>query len=218
MNKNTKTKKPQAKVAKGKTTKKVSTPTNKKPSATKVKEPAAKRRVSTAAAVKDKELVAKKRTRVKIEELSEPIKQVVKKRTQWVKTEEPSEPIKQVAKRRTAVAAKVKELSGKESDDEATKLKREQCLKKLRQYYCANREKICKKQNSKYPDRKKRVKNNPELMAKQREASRTYYYQNKDQILPKLKKRYVEKVAKEKGLEICPCCGKLKGPADKRVE
>jgi len=93
-------------------------------------------------------------------------------------------PIKQVAKRRTAVAAKVKEPV-----DEATKLKREQHLEKLRQYYQANKEIILKKQNSKYPDRMKRVKNDPELMAKQREASRVYYHQNKDQILPKLKKR-----------------------------
>jgi len=60
----------------------------------------------------------------------------------------------------------------------------------------------------------KRVKNDPELIAKQKEASRAYYLQNKDQILPKIKRRYVERVAKEKGLEICPC-GKLKGLAAK---
>jgi len=56
-----------------------------------------------------------------------------------------------------------------------------------------------------------RVKDDPELLAKQKEAAKAYYCQNKDCILPKLKKRYVEKVAKEKGLEICPCCHKLKG-------
>jgi len=56
-----------------------------------------------------------------------------------------------------------------------------------------------------------RRKNDPDLMAKQREASKAYYCQNKDQILPKLKKRYIKKVSKEKGLEICHNCGKLKG-------
>jgi len=186
-------------------TNKVSTTKNKEPSDLPIKQ-VAKRRASTAAAVNDKEQVTK--------------------RMRWVKTEEPPDflsddflsddpSIKQVAKRRasTAMAVKVKEPV-----DKATKLKREQHLEKLRQYYQANREIIHKKQNSKYPDRMKRVKNDPELMAKQREASRTYCYQNKDQILPKLKKRYVEKVAKEKGLEICPCCGKLKGLAAKSGE
>jgi len=119
------------------------------------------------------------------------------------------------------VAAKVKEsppsnkLSDKISDNEAVKLKREQRLEKLRQYYQANKETIRKDQNSKYQDRKKTVKKTPELMAKQREASRIYYHQNKDQILTKIKKRYPEKVVKEKGLEICPSCGKLKGLATK---
>jgi len=77
----------------------------------------------------------------------------------------------------------------------AARLKREQCLEKLRQYYQANKDKLCKKQ---------------------KESSKAYYCQNKDCILPELKKRYVERVGKEKGLEICPCCGKLKGPLAKR--
>jgi len=206
--------KPQAKGAKSKTTKtqttkKVSTTKNKEPSDLPIKQ-VAKRRASTAAAVNDK--------------------QQVTKRTCWVKTEEPPDflsddflsedpSIKQVAKRTsTAAATKVKESSDKILDDEAARLKREEYLEKLRQYYQANREIIRKKQNSKYPDRKERVKNNPELIAKQRQASKKYYHQNKDKILPKIKRRYVEKVAKEKGLEICPCCGKIKGPAAKRGE
>jgi len=110
-------------------------------------------------------------------------------------------------KRRTQ-RVKVEELV-----DEAARLKKEDHLEKLRQYYHANRDTFCKKQNSKYQDRMQRVKNDPELLEKQKEAAKAYYHQNKDCILPKLKKRYVEKVAKEKGLEICPCCGKLKGPA-----
>jgi len=108
--------------------------------------------------------------------------------------------------------------SGDSILDMAAMLKREAYLEKLRQYYHANKEVICKNQNSKYPERKEKAKNNPELIAKQRQASKKYYHQNKDKILPKIKRRYVEKVAKEKGLEICPCCGKIKGLATKHGE
>jgi len=169
-----------------------------------------KRRASTAAVVNDKKQVTKRMRWVKTEELSDK------------KSGDPS--IKQVAKRRTSTAAATKEspdkisdnfLSGNKILDEAARLKREEYLEKLRQYYQANREIIRKNQNSKYPDRKERAKNNPELIAKQRQVSKKYYHQNKDKILPKIKRRYVEKVVKEKGLEICPCCGKIKGPAAK---
>jgi len=143
-----KTTKPQAKVAKGKTMKKVSTTKNKEPSDLPIKQ-VVKRRASTAAVVKDKEQVAK--------------------RTQRVKTEEPSDflsddflsddlPIKQVAKRKVSTDLRVKT---KEPVDEAEKLKREQHLEKLRQYYQADREIVCKKQKTQNPDRMKRVKNDP---------------------------------------------------------
>jgi len=79
--------------------------------------------------------------------------------------------------------------------DKAARLKREERLERLRQYYQAHKDKLCKKQ---------------------KEAYKAYYCQNKDRVLPELKKRYVERVSKGKGLEICPCCGKLKGPPAKR--
>jgi len=188
----------------GKTTKKVSATKNKEPS-DKISDnflsgnlpikQVVKRRPSTAMVVNDKKQVTKRKRRVKTEEPSDK------------KSGNPS--IKQVAKRRTstAVATKVKEspdkisdnfLSGNKILDEAARLKREEYLEKLRKYYQANREIIRKNQNSKYPDRKERAKNNPELIAKQRQASKKYYHQNKDKILPKIKRRYVEKVAKEK--------------------
>jgi len=114
------------------------------------------------------------------------------------------------------------DLSGRSSGlstnnilDMAAMLRREAQLEKLRQYYYANKEAICKDQNSKYPARREREKNNPELLAKRRQACKKYYHQNKDKILPKVKKRYVEKVAKEKGLEVCTNCGKTKKPATK---
>jgi len=192
MNKNTKsilrTKKPQAtkaKVTKAKATKAKATKakvTKTQATKTKVtKTQATKRRASTAMAASDK-------------------KQVVKRRAS---TATAASDKKQVVKRRasTAMATKVKETpdarneshksDDKILDDEITRLKREEYLEKLRQYYQANRETICKNQNSKYPDRKERVKNNPELIAKHRRASKKYYHQNKDKILPKIKRRYV---------------------------
>jgi len=54
--------------------------------------------------------------------------------------------------------------------DEVARLKREECLEKLRQYYYANRDILCKQQNSKYQDRMQRIKNDPDLLAKQKEA------------------------------------------------
>jgi len=102
--------------------------------------------------------------------------------------------------------------------DMAAMLRRKAQLEKLRQYYYSHKDKIHEKQNSKYPTRRVKEKNNLELIEKRRQASRNYYQQNKDKILPKIKKRYVEKVIKEKGLEICPTCGKTMKPATKRGE
>jgi len=100
----------------------------------------------------------------------------------------------------------------------ATMLRCEAQLKKLRQYYYAHREAIRKDQNSKYPARREKEKNDPEILAKQRQASKKYYHQHKDKVLPKAKKRYAEKVAKEKGLEVCTNCGKTKKPATKHCK
>jgi len=102
--------------------------------------------------------------------------------------------------------------------DMAAMLRREAQLEMLRQYYYANKETICKDQNSKYKERTEKEKNNPELLAKRRQACKKYYHQNKDKILPRIKKKYVEKVPKEKGLEVCPTCGKIKRLATKRGE
>jgi len=97
----------------------------------------------------------------------------------------------------------------------AAMLKQEAQLEKLRQYYYAHKEAICKDQNSKYSARREKEINDPELLEKWRQACKNYYHQNKDKILPRIKKRYVEKVVKEKGLEVCPTCGKTKKPATK---
>jgi len=171
MNKNTKTKKPQAKVAKGKTTKKVSTPTinekqKKKNSTTKVEEPKVAKRRTWAPAVKDEEPKVAKRITWAAES-EEP--KVAKRKTPATEVEEPK-----VVERRTQW------VKVEEQVDKAVRLKREECLEKLRQYYHANRDTFCKKQNSKYQDRMQRVKNDPELLAKQKEAAKAYYCQNKD--------------------------------------
>jgi len=100
----------------------------------------------------------------------------------------------------------------------AAMLRREAQLEKLRQYYQSHKDEIRKNQNSKYPTRREKEKNNPELLEKRRQACRNYYQQNQDKILPKVKKKYLEKVVKEKGLEVCPTCGKAMKPATKPSE
>jgi len=90
-----------------------------------------KRRTQTAVVKDEEPKLTKRRTwasttaAAEVEKLSDSL------------SDDPS--IKQVAKKRTR-AAKVEEPV-----DEAAKLKREQCLEKLRQYYHANRETVCKK-------------------------------------------------------------------------
>jgi len=143
-----------------------------------------------AVAVNDKKQVKKRMRQVKVEELPDSL-------SDDSLLDNPL--IKQVAnqKKSTATAKESRDKkSGNSILDKAAMLKREAYLEKLRQYYHANREVICKNQNSKYPERKEKAKNNPELIAKQRQASKKYYHQNKDNILPKIKRRYVEKVAK----------------------
>jgi len=85
--------------------------------------------------------------------------------------------------------------------DMATMLKREAYLEKLRQYYYANKETICKDQNSKYPERREKEKNNPVSVMKKRQASKKYYHQNKDKILPRIKKDILKKLLMKKVLK-----------------
>jgi len=92
------------------------------------------------------------------------------------------------------------DLSGRSSGlstnnilDMAAMLRCKAQLEKLRQYYYAHREAIRKDQNSKYPARREKEKNNPEILPKQRQASKKYYHQHKDKILPKVKKKICRK-------------------------
>jgi len=50
--------------------------------------------------------------------------------------------------------------------DMAAMLRREAQLEKLRQYYYSHKDKICEDQNSKYPTRRAKEKNDPELLEK----------------------------------------------------
>jgi len=162
MNKNPKTKKPQAKATRGKgkaasepkVTKKVNTPTKnekqkKKNSATKVEGPKVTKKKTPEVKVEGPKVAKRKTAEVKVEE-----PKVAKRRTQAAKVEEPK-----VTKRKTP-ATKVEEpkvakrrtqtVKVEEPVDKVARLKREVCLEKLRQYYYANRDTLCKQQNSKY--------------------------------------------------------------------
>jgi len=50
--------------------------------------------------------------------------------------------------------------------DMAAMLRREAQLEKLRQYYYSHKDEICEDQNSKYPTRRAKEKNDPELLEK----------------------------------------------------
>jgi len=85
--------------------------------------------------------------------------------------------------------------------DMAAMLKQEAQLEKLRQYYYAHKEAIHKDQNSKYSERREKEKNDPELLEKQRQACKNYYHQNKDKILPKIKKDTLKNLSRKKVLK-----------------
>lgn len=97
----------------------------------------------------------------------------------------------------------------------AAMLRREEELENLRQQYRSHKDEIRKDQKL---GRKEMEKNKSDLIEKRRQACKNYYLQNKDKILPKVKKKYLEKVVKEKGLEVCPTCGKARKPVTKPSE
>jgi len=241
MNKNTKsiswTKKTPAKVTKGKTTKSLATKTRAtktsakvtkdkttkslatKTRATKTPTRVAKSKTMKAPATKTSAKVTKSRAtkslavdKVSTTKIKEPpsLEDLPSNKSEDESEDESPEPSDRPLSDRSV-------RSGNSILDMAAMLKREAYLEKLRQYYHVNKETIHKDQNSKYPERREKAKNNPELV-KQRQASKKYHHENKDKILPRIKKRYVEKVTKEKGLEVCPSCGKIKRPATKRCE
>jgi hypothetical protein len=94
----------------------------------------------------------------------------------------------------------------------AAMLRREEELENLRQQYRSHKDEIRKDQNL---GRKEIQKNKIDTAEKRRLAAKNYYQQHKDEILPKVKRKYLERVVKEKGFEICPSCGRAKKPTPK---
>jgi len=182
MNKNTKstsrTKKAPAKVTKSKTTKSTAMKTQ----ATKTPAKVAKGKTTKSAATKPQ---ATKTQTTRVKESPQP---------EELPHDKSPDPLDNESSDNESYD-KLPNLSGRSSGlstnnilDIAAMLMCEAQLEKLRQYYYANKEAICKDQNSKYPARREREKNNPELLAKQRQVCKKYYHQNKDKILPKVKK------------------------------
>jgi len=169
MNKNTKstsrTKKAPAKVTKGKTTKSTATKTR----ATKTPAKTTKGKTTKSAATKPqatKTRATKTRT-TRVKE-SPPPEELPHDESPDPSGNESSD--NESYDKSPNLSGRLSGLSTNNILDMAAMLRWEAQLKKLRQYYYANREAICKDQNSKYPVRREREKNNPELLAKRRQA------------------------------------------------